>query len=42
MSIYVRHRCWWCKEMFDECKMTHQKSGWLCRKCYAYLKAQEV
>jgi len=38
--LQPRHRCWWCKELFEESEMIHEKSGWLCRRCHDYLKTQ--
>lgn len=35
-----RHRCWWCKELFEEGEIRHYKSGWLCDRCKAYLQTQ--
>lgn len=38
--LQLRHRCWWCKELFEESELTHYKSGWLCERCQAYLKSR--
>lgn len=38
--IRPRHRCWWCKELFEEGEIEHYKSDWLCDQCKAYLEAQ--
>ena len=38
--LMPRHRCWWCKELFEEGEIKHYKSGWLCDQCKAYLEAQ--
>jgi len=35
-----RHHCWWCKEMFEETDLIRDKSRWLCKQCYSYLKTK--
>lgn len=42
MSKYLmpRHRCWWCKDLFEEGEIKHYRSGWLCDKCKAYLESR--
>lgn len=36
----MRHRCWWCYELFDEDCIKHYKSGYLCPTCKCYLETQ--